>query len=171
MPELAVLDVVIVITAAVSVLIGALRGLVREALSLLVWLGAVVVANLTARDASRLFENYVSDPDLRFPLAFAAVFLAALVLGSLITRLLGMLVHATGLTGLDRTLGTLFGAARAAVLLVVITAFAAPLFADTRWWQASRFVPSLVDAQEGTFALLDALAETVTAWMQGGISA
>jgi membrane protein required for colicin V production len=163
--ELPVLDVVILTTAAVSVLIGAVRGFVREAVSLGVWLAAFVVANVSAREASALFEDWVSDPALRFPLAFGAVFVATLILGNLFMRVLGMLVDATGLTGLDRTLGTLFGAARAGVLLVVLVFFAEPLFGDNGWWQASRLVPWLAGAQEETFALLDRIAAAVAGWV------
>lgn len=163
--ELPLLDVVILAVLAVSVLIGAVRGFVREAFSLGVWILAFVVANLSAREASTLFESWVGDPALRLPLAFGAVFLATLILGSLAVRVLGMLVDATGLTGLDRTLGTLFGAGRAVVLLIVISAFAAPLFADTGWWQASRLVPWLVDAQAGTFELFERIASTAKGWI------
>ena len=159
--DFAFLDLLIVGTAAVSVLVGAVRGFVREALSLALWVGAFVIASLSAREASTLFESWVRDPALRTPLGFGAVFLAALILGSLATRLLGMIVDMTGLTGIDRTLGTVFGGARAFVLLVVITAFAAPLFADTGWWQASRLVPLLVAAQADIFGLFDRIAATI----------
>lgn len=165
MAEFATLDLLILAVVAVSVLLGAVRGFVREAFSLGVWVLAFVVANLSAREASGLFASWVADAELRLPLAFGAVFLATLILGSLAVRVLGMLVDATGLTGLDRTLGTLFGAARAVVLLVVISAFTAPLFADTGWWQASRFVTWLVDAQAGIFEFLDRVAKTAGSWI------
>ena len=163
--DVAVLDIVILVTLAVSVLIGAVRGFVREAVSLAVWVAAFVVANVSARQASTLFEGWISDPDIRFPIGFAAVFVATLILGNLFMRFLGMLVDATGLTGLDRTLGTLFGAARAAVLLVVLAFFAEPLFGDSGWWQASRLVPWLLGAQAETFAILDRIAATVAGWV------
>lgn len=165
MGEIAPLDLMILAVVAVSVLIGAVRGFVREAFSLAIWVVAFVVANLSAREASTLFESWVGDAALRLPLAFGAVFLATLILGSLLVRVLGMLVDATGLTGLDRTLGTLFGAARAVVLLVVISAFTAPLFADEGWWQASRLVLWLVDAQAGIFELFDRIARTTKDWI------
>ena len=163
--ELPMLDIVILATAAVSIFVGAVRGFVREAVSLAVWVAAFVVANVSSREASTLFENWVSDPALRFPLAFGAVFLATLILGNLFMRVLGMLVDATGLTGLDRTLGTLFGAARAGVLLVVLVFFAEPLFGDSGWWQASRLVPWLAGAQAETFAMLDRIAAAVAGWI------
>lgn len=165
MAELAPLDLLILAVVAVSVLIGAVRGFVREAFSLAVWVLAFAAAALGAREASVFFEDWIAEEGLRMPVAFGALFLAALILGNLAVRLLGMLVDATGLTGLDRTLGTLFGAARALVLLVVVSAFAAPLFADSGWWQASRLVPWLVDAQAGLFELFDRIANTAGDWV------
>lgn len=165
MAELAPVDLVILAVVGVSVLIGAVRGFVREAFSLAVWVAAFIVAALGAREASGLLEGWVSDAGLRMPVAFGALFLAALILGNLLVRVLGMLVDATGLTGLDRMLGTLFGGARAVVLLIVISAFAAPLFADTGWWQASRLVPWLVDAQADLFELFDRIASTAGGWI------
>lgn len=167
MPEpadLAVVDLVVLGVCAVSVLFGVLRGFVREALSLLVWVFAFAAARIASPAAVGLFAPWVTEPGLREPIAFGAVFLAALVAGSLLTRLLGLIVDATGLTGLDRTLGLLFGAARALVLLVVVTALAAPLFADAAWWQASRLLPWLLAAQEQTFDLLAAFARLLGLW-------
>jgi len=163
--DFAILDLVILGTAAVSILIGVFRGFVREALSLAVWVAAFVCANLGAREAGAFFSDWVSDEALQVPIGFAAVFLVTLVIGNLAMNLLGMLIDATGLTGLDRTLGTLFGAARAAVILVVAVAFAEPLLGETSWWQASRFVPYLVDAQVGTFEALDRIADVVREWV------
>ena len=163
--DLAVLDLVVLGTAAVSILIGAIRGFVREALSLAVWLAAFLGANLAAREAGALFSDWVPDEALQVPIGFAAVFIAILVVGNLAMNLLGMLVDATGLTGLDRTLGTLFGAARAALIGVVAVAFAEPLLGETDWWQASRFVPHLVDAQVETFEALERVADIVRDWL------
>lgn len=162
--DLAVLDLVILGTSIVSMLIGAVRGFVREALSLAVWLAAFLGANLAAREAGALFAEWISDESLQVPVGFAAVFVVTLALGNLAMNLLGMLIDATGLTGLDRTLGTLFGAARAAVLGVVAVAFAEPLLGETSWWQASRFVPYLVEAQVETFDAFDRIADVVRDW-------
>ncbi|MEE4361098.1 MAG: CvpA family protein [Pseudomonadales bacterium] len=158
---LAALDWILLALAAVSVLLGAVRGLVREAVSLAVWIGAFLVAASFATLLEARLEEVVSAPGVRFPLAFAILFLTTLVVGSLAGRMLALVVSATGLTGLDRMLGGLFGAARGGVLLVVIAGVLAPLFVDADWWQASRLVPHLLAAQDETFAALRAVLGTV----------
>lgn len=158
------LDLLIVAVVLLSVVVGGYRGLVREALSLLIWVAAFVVASLFAGAVAASLAARIEPEGLRYPLAFGGLFVSTLIAGALVSRALGMLVDATGLTGVDRSLGVLFGAARAGVLLVVVAALTLPLFADAAWWQASRLVPWLLAAQDATFEffrmLHDALMPT-----------
>jgi membrane protein required for colicin V production len=159
---MATADLLLLGIAAISVVVGGVRGFVREALSLLIWIGAFVVASLFAEPLSRALVDAVAAPALRFPIAFGTLFLATLIVGALCSRLVGLLVDATGLTGLDRVLGTAFGLLRAAVLGVVLVAVAEPLFADAAWWQASALVPVLQAAEDETFEFFRALAESIS---------
>lgn len=155
------LDLLICAVVLLSVIVAGYRGLVREALALLVWVAAFVVASLFAGVVAASLGARIETEGLRFPLAFGGLFVATLIVGSLVTRALGMLVDATGLTGVDRSLGVLFGAARAGVLLVVVAALTAPLFADTAWWQASTLVPWLIAAQDHTFEFFRLLRDAL----------
>ena len=78
-------------------------------------------------------------------LAFAAVFLAVLAVGGLLTWLVGQLVQKTGLSGTDRLLGGLFGAARGLllVLALIIAAGFTPIPLDP-WWAESRVIQALL---------------------------
>jgi membrane protein required for colicin V production len=147
---------------ALSVVLGAWRGFVREAVALAVWIAAFLVAASFAPAAEARLAGVVDAPAARFPLAFAGLFVATLVLGTMAGRLLALVVDATGLSGLDRLLGSVFGAARGALLLIVLAAVAAPLFVDADWWQASRLVPHLLSVQDETFELLRSAVGTVT---------
>lgn len=158
---LATVDLVILALAGVSVLVGGFRGFVREALSLVIWVAAFIVATLFADALATVLADLIAAPALRFPVAFGTLFLLTLIVGALCSRLLGMLVEATGLSGLDRVLGTGFGLLRAGVLLVVIAAVTEPLFEGTPWWQASALVPYLLAAQDVTFEFFRALLEAV----------
>lgn len=161
MAQLPTVDWLIIAVVLLSVLVGGVRGFVREALSLVIWVAAFVVAGLFSAPLAQMLAPHVSYVELRYPLAFGALFVVTLIVGSLVSRALGMLVDATGLTGLDRMLGVLFGAARAGVLLVVVAAMAAPLFAETRWWQASTLLPWLLAAQDTTFGFFRSLFDAV----------
>lgn len=109
---------------AVSVLVGLVRGLVFELLSLAGW----VVAWFAAQWATPLLAPWLaaqlaslapgSAPSAG--LAFALAFVAALVVWSLLARLVRLLIHATPLSLPDRLLGAVFGLLRGGVLLLAL---------------------------------------------------
>lgn len=104
-----------------SVAWGIWRGLVREVMSLVGWVIAFLAANLFAAPAATLVPQSVSRPELRLLVAFIALFVLSLVVTTVAAILLSKVVRAAGLGSLDRTLGALFGLARA---LVIVLAFA-----------------------------------------------
>ncbi|MGQ0511443.1 MAG: CvpA family protein [Betaproteobacteria bacterium] len=114
------LDYAVTGVLAVSVVLGAWRGLVREIISLAGWVVAFLAANLFAGPLSVHVPDAVPTPELRVLAAFAAVFVAALFLATLMAVVLSKLVRAVGLGGVDRSLGALFGVARAAILVLVL---------------------------------------------------
>lgn len=160
------LDWVIVAVVLTSVIVGAARGLFREALSLVIWAAALIMAALFADPVSASLERWIDVETLRYPLAFAAVFIAVLLLGAVLQHGVALLVEATGLSGLDRVLGTLFGLLRAGVLLVVLAAVLEPMFAEQIWWQQSRLLPHLLAAQEEVIDVLREAFVAVTAAMK-----
>lgn len=164
MPSL--LDWVMLAMALVSVIVGGVRGLFREALSLVIWAAALIMAALFADPISVSLQRWIDAETLRYPLAFAAVFVAVLLLGAMVQHVVGKLVEVTGLSGLDRVLGTLFGLLRAVVLLVVLAAVLDPMFTDQIWWQQSRLLPHLLAVQEEVIDFLRQIFNTVTAAAQ-----
>lgn len=122
--------------------ISLLRGFVREAFSLAVWLFALWIAWTFFRDLSPLLSNWIDTPSVQLGLAFAGLLVAALIVGGLVNYLLIQLVEKTGLSGSDRMVGMLFGVARGVVLVsvVVLLAGLTPLPQDP-WWQNSVLVP------------------------------
>lgn len=117
------------IVAAVIVLSAVLayaRGLVRESMAILGWVGAAVLAYIFAAQAQPLVKELpvvgkilADSCELSVIAAFAAVFAAGLVLASLFTPLLGSVVANSALGGLDQALGFLFGVARGVLLVAV----------------------------------------------------
>jgi membrane protein required for colicin V production len=138
-------DWTILAIMATSTLMSLRRGFVREAVSLLTWITAFVVARLFAGSLSHLLEAYLQTPSLRFAAAFALLFIATLIAGSLLGALFSALVEATGLTTSDRVLGMGFGAVRGGLVVVVIVALLGmtPAVQDS-WWQGSQLIPHFV---------------------------
>jgi membrane protein required for colicin V production len=141
------LDWAVAGVAAVSVAAGMWRGLVREIIGLAGWVVAFLAANLFAGPLSVHVPDAVRTPELRVLAAFLAVFIAALVLATLMSILLSKLVKAAGLGGLDRSLGGLFGVARAGIVLLAF-ALAAGLTSLPRQaaWRDSVTGPWLAQA-------------------------
>ncbi len=129
------LDYALLGVALLSTLIGVLRGLVKEVMSLLGW----VLAGWTALQFSTSFavflENFVSHDGLRYALAFVSLFIGVLVLSMLVNHLVVKLVHLSGLKGIDRTLGALFGTLRGGLIIVVLVLLGgiSPLAAEPVW--------------------------------------
>ena len=114
------LDYAVTGVFAASLAVGAWRGLVREAISILGWVIAFLAANLLAGPLGPAMPQAIPSAELRVAAAFAAVFVASLVVTTLLGLLLSKIVKAVGLGGLDRLLGALFGAGRG--LLIVLAA-------------------------------------------------
>ncbi len=102
------------------------RGLVREGMSIVGWIGAAVLAFAFAPMAQPLVKeipvvgDFLRDScELSIIAAFAAVFAIGLILASIFSPLLSSIVQRSALGGLDQSLGFLFGALRGIVLIAV----------------------------------------------------
>ncbi|MEJ8566820.1 CvpA family protein [Elongatibacter sediminis] len=138
-------DYAILATIVISLLVGALRGFMKEVFSLVTWAAAFVVAYRFSGDVAALMEPHVSLPSVRTAMGFAGLFLLVLVVGGLLNYLIGLLVETTGLTGTDRLLGGAFGAARGLAIVVAFLLIAGftPIPKDP-WWQSSAMIARLM---------------------------
>lgn len=134
-------DLAIIGIIALSALVGFTRGLLREVLSFVIWLGAVFVAWMFHKELAAELARWIESPTVRLGAAFLILVFGILILGAVFGHLLSLLVDKTGLTGTDRVLGVVFGAARGAVLVAMLVFLGAltPLPEDD-WWQDSFFI-------------------------------
>lgn len=134
-------DYVILGIIGISAAISTLRGFFREALSLLGWALAFWVAlTYTPPLASHLSE-LLTIHSLRLGVAFFALFLATLLVVSLVNFLIGQLIDKTGITGTDRVLGIVFGVARGVIIVSVLILLAGLTpFPKASWWQQSLLI-------------------------------
>ena len=149
-PDYAILGVI-----AVSILVGVLRGFIKEVFSLVVWVAAFLVAYHFADDVADLMADAVTLPSARTAMGFAGLFIAVLLVGGLINYLLGKLVETTGLSGTDRLFGGVFGAARGLALVVAMLLVAGftPIPADP-WWKDSGTIDRMMPLVEWSASLL-----------------
>jgi membrane protein required for colicin V production len=139
---LSILDFIIIGVIAFSALVSIFRGFVRELLSIVTWVISFWVAWHFGQVLAALLAPYVHNQVLRYPVAFIALFVITMILGSLLNYLIGQLVDKTGLSGTDRVLGLLFGLLRGAlivgVMLLVLRLTPAP---QQAWWHDARLLP------------------------------
>lgn len=124
-----IIDGLVALVIVVSALLAYARGFVREALAIVGWIIAGVVAFAFAPQVQPLVKEIpvvggmLSDScELSIIAAFAAVFAVALVVVSLFVPLFASLVQRSALGGLDQGAGFLFGVLRG-ILLVAVAYF------------------------------------------------
>ena len=116
--------------AALIILMSAIlaysRGLVREAMAILGWIGAAIVAFIFAPSAMALVKEipvvgeFLGDScELSVIAAFALVFAIGLIIAALFTPLFASVVQRSALGGVDQGLGFLFGVLRGVLLIAV----------------------------------------------------
>ncbi|HEX5362876.1 MAG TPA: CvpA family protein [Gallionella sp.] len=110
-------DYTLIAILVASLLLGLWRGLVYESLSLAGWPIAFVLSKLFA---SRLAPMMPGDATMRMVLAYIVVFVAALLLWSVLVWLVSRLMKAVGLGGLDRLLGGVFGLVRGVLVVLAL---------------------------------------------------
>ncbi len=135
------LDLVILGVIALSALISLIRGFVKESISLVTWIVAGVLAFRYFSPMASLLEPFVDSPTVRSVAGFGILFVVTLVIGAVVNFIMSQLVSKTGLSGTDKALGVVFGAARGVLIvtMIVLLASLTPM-PEASWWQDSATV-------------------------------
>lgn len=112
-------DGVVLGVVALSALFSMVRGFVREVLGVGAWIGALLACLKFYTPVQPFVASLLPKSLQHFAIygAMAAVFLVVLIILSLVSGLIGGLVRDSALSGLDHSLGILFGIARGAVIV------------------------------------------------------
>lgn len=132
---------------AISVVLGLLRGLLKEVLSLVAYASAFLAAIWWGPTVAEWFAQWISQPFVSMALAYLGVFIAVLLSIGMINMTLAALLSKTGLTPADHGLGAMFGLLRGVlfVLVLVILAGYTPL-PEEPWWKNAMFSKQVVGA-------------------------
>jgi len=135
---MAVLDWILVSVLLFSLLLGLLRGLVYEVLSVLSWIAAFVVAQWMAPEVGAWLPIERAAEPLRYAAGFAIAFVVVVFAGGLLAWSTRKLVEAVGLRPMDRALGAAFGLVRGVVLVLALAVVVnmTPL-RSAPWWTES----------------------------------
>ena len=136
------IDAVVIGVLAVSLGLGVFRGIVREVLSLTSWIISIWLAYLYGDNLAIMIVPWIESERLSGLIGYVLVFVAVLVLLSLVGALLFKLFRVAGLSGTDRFLGGLFGGLRGVVIVTVLLFIAEWTPATGQvWFRDSRIVP------------------------------
>ncbi len=110
-------DIAVIAVLAVSGVLAFARGFVHEVLSIVGWIGAIF-ATMYATPLLKPLMMQVIDDEFFAALALGAIiFIATLVILSMLTKSISRKVKDSALGALDRALGLLFGLARGAIII------------------------------------------------------
>ncbi len=132
------IDLFFIAVIALSALISLVRGFVKESISLVTWVVAGMLALRYYAPMADLLEPFINAPTLRQWVGGGILFVATLVVGAIVNWIVSQLVSKTGLSGTDKALGVVFGAARGVLIvtMLVLLASLTPM-PETSWWQES----------------------------------
>lgn len=102
-----------------SALFAYARGVTREAVTLVVWIGAALAALKFYPKAVPLIQDFADLGDWTKYAALAVAFVVALIILTLIGSFIASIIANSPLRAIDKGLGFLFGAARGLLLLAV----------------------------------------------------
>ncbi|HEU0215741.1 MAG TPA: CvpA family protein [Stellaceae bacterium] len=106
-----------VAVVALSAVFAFARGFVREALSIVAWIGAALITLYGFNDLYRIAIRFIATPLLAELAAAAGLFLVSLIVLTILTGYVARFVQSSALSPIDRTLGLIFGLARGLVLV------------------------------------------------------
>lgn len=129
------LDWICCAVLALSLCLGAWRGLVYEMLSLVNWALAFVLAQWAAPVVAQFLPTRGASEMVRYGFGFVAAFVLCLLAGSVLVFLIKKVVYVSGLGLVDRLLGVAFGGLRALVLLLAATVMLhMTALVHSDWW-------------------------------------
>ena len=135
-------DVLILLILLGSTLIGALRGFIREAVSVAFWVLAIWAAWKFGATIEPGLGGLLADPSIAPWVGRLVILALVLLVGWVVGMLLSYFTRSTGLAPLDRVIGVVFGIVRGMVLVGLVVIGGELLHLNNEdWWGRSKLVP------------------------------
>ena len=115
-----VTDLVILFVIGSSGIISLFRGFTKEFLSLLLWIFAFVAAVGYEGYVTPKILEIVGNPELSKIIASVLIFLVSIVIGGFLINLISRIVKWSGMSGVDKFMGVLFGIIRGLVVILAV---------------------------------------------------
>jgi len=137
-----IIDIIIAIALIISIIVGFMRGFVKEAISIATLVIAIWAALYFGPAVGDVSQSWLSSEELQTWFGRILVFGVILAVGGLLGWGISKLVRLSVLGGVDRLLGSGFGALRGVLLTAVFVIggqFAG--FDNDDWWLKSELLP------------------------------
>lgn len=125
-----IVDIIVLVVLLVSAVIAFLRGFIRETLTILGVGGGALASYLGGPHLIPYMRGWIGEEGSLFGiipytllsdiLSYASIFVVVVILLSVLSHILAETARNIGLGAVDRTLGVMFGLARAVLILAVI---------------------------------------------------
>ena len=149
-------DNLILAVIAISSAFGVRRGFIKEIMSLLSWIAALLVSRVYSESLASILGDLIDNPSVRYVIAFSVLFVIIIILGTLLNHFMSKLLLVTGLKTLDRLLGAVFGVVRGTVIVLVGLFILNVFVSESEWWQQSTLIPyGMVLIEESQFFIGD----------------
>ncbi|HYC02513.1 MAG TPA: CvpA family protein [Azospirillaceae bacterium] len=154
-------DVGVAAVVLLSALLAFARGFVREVLSIAAWIGAAMVTLYGFHHVRPYVQPYIERQLIADGVTIVGLFVAALLVFSVLSHTLSAKVSDSALSAIDRSLGFGFGVVRGAVLVSLAYMFATFIWSDTPpdWLRDARTRPMLASGSEFLRGLVPADAK------------
>jgi membrane protein required for colicin V production len=140
-------DYAVLLIACISVAIGAIRGLIREAFSLAGWVLAFIAANAYGAEVAGMLRSSIHNEQARVAAAYVLLFVAVLLVMGIAGFLLSRLFKIAGLGLADRGFGAIFGLVRGIVVVLVLVLMGGLTeLPKNPMWRAALLAPPLETA-------------------------
>ena len=143
------------------------RGFVKEALSLFLWIMAIVLTASLNEVVSEYLADSIAIEPIRYAVATFGLFFIIMFIGSIINNMISKLVQSIGLGFFDRLIGFVFGLTRGA-LIVLALVMTAPYLLDVenqQWWLTSSLIPYFEQFKIVGANVLTWLAALLMSWI------
>ena len=125
-----------------SLILGIVRGLIREVLSLVSWILAAWLSYRYGLILGDSLDSVIKNPTLSAVIGSVVVFAGVLIVLTLVSSLLNRVFKKAGLSLADRFFGGIFGVARGvAVITVLLIAFRLTPIPEQDWYIRAQLVP------------------------------
>ncbi len=179
-------DYVVLAIFVLSIMAGLARGVIKEVIAVITWIAAFIISILFSARLASAFTNSSTVQDainnatttagvnptqsismLSLGLSFISLFVATLIVGSLINFVITRVIEGQGVSITNHLFGGVFGILRG-LLIILALMFLVQLtpLQEQPWWTQSRFVSTFQPAvnwlQQATYPEIQKLKSSMT---------